>query len=1121
MLFRYFAILYMFLNCHSYYSLRYGTMSVETLVNEAVTAYSNEAGGVSSEPAGRTASGLAATVVRDIAPAMALTDINNSTGIMEFISVCREKAIRPIAGIEFRRNDTLLYVGLARNNDGFRELNDFLSRHNLTGHPLPDVPEQLGNVYWILPLANIEKTKSEKRNGEIVKNNVNQSIISPFSYFTISPFTFVGIRPSELNPLLLSRHRDLVPRMVLLAPVTFRNEKEYELHRNFRAVDHNVLLTRLESHQLAATDEFMLRVPELLELCKDFPEILTNTIRIIETCNIDFDFKSCKNKKTFTGSRYDDRILLEKLAHDGVSYRYGNKNGEAMRRIRHELDIIDKMGFAAYFLIAWDIIRYSMSRGFYHVGRGSGANSMVAYCLRITDVDPIELDLYFERFINPKRTSPPDFDIDYSWKERNEVIDYIFKRYGHEHTSLLGAMSTFRDKSIYRELGKVHGLPKVEIDAFLKYPEEAIHKNHIIRKISELGEMMADFPNLRSIHAGGVLISEEPITNYTALDLPPKGFPTTQFDMYVAEDIGFEKLDILSQRGIGHIYETAALIRKNQGISIDVHNVRSFREDELVKEQLRSARTIGCFYVESPAMRGLLKKLRCDNYRTLVAASSIIRPGVARSGMMKEYIHRFHNPGKFKYLHPVMEEQLKETFGVMVYQEDVLKICHHFAGLDLADADVIRRAMSGKYRSKKELQRIIDKFFENCRQFGYPEEVTKEVWRQIESFAGYSFSKAHSASYAVESYQSLYLKAHFPLEFITGVINNFGGFYPSWVYFNEAKISGADLHPPCVNRSTYMTGIQGKDIFLGFVHVAGLEAALGKSIADLRMPNGVMQMINGDALEVGAYKVGTVGQRKGDEMQLNHEQQNSGEIPYRSLEDFVTRVPVTLDQLIILIRVGAFRFTGKPKAALLWEAHMLLGKGQNQEGIAKPGALKKLNHSAMDAPQASVPASHFLPEPSEIPANCQLSIVTCQLPQRRYELPVLEQNLLADVYDEIELLGFPVSYSYFDLLETKFRGDILAHEMSENVGKTRRMMGLLVTIKYVRTVKKEWMHFGTFIDVNGHFFDTVHFPKAVTEYPFRGDGVYLIKGRIVEEFGFPSLEVGKMAKMPLKGDPRG
>jgi DNA polymerase-3 subunit alpha len=1047
----------------------------------------------------------------EVAPAMALTDINNSTGIMEFVAVCKEKGIKPIAGIEFRRGDQLLYTGLAKNNDGFHELNEFLSEHNLKSQPLPDQAPEFDNVFVIYPFSSFLRSSpggSEYRilsNGYRMSNDL-PSARTPASHEATPQATklrpasrvprpeFIGLRPSDLSPLMLSRHRDLIPRMVLMAPVTFRNAREYDLHRNFRAVDHNVLLSRLEPHQVAAPDEMMLPAGELLELCRDFPEILRNTEKLMDTCSIDFDFKACKNRKSFTGSSYDDLILLEKLAMDGLLYRYGKNHVEAKRRIRHELDIINKMGFAAYFLITWDIIRYSMSRGYYHVGRGSGANSIVAYCLRITDVDPIELDLYFERFINPKRTSPPDFDIDYSWKERDEVLDYIFKRYGHEHTALLGAMSTFRDKSIYRELGKVHGLPKGEIDAFLKHPEEAIHKNHIIRKINELGEMMADFPNIRSIHAGGVLISEEPITCYTALDLPPKGFPTTQFDMYVAEDIGFEKLDILSQRGIGHIYEAAELVKKNQGISVDVHQVRAFKEDEKVKEQLRNARTIGCFYVESPAMRGLLKKLNCDSYRTLVAASSIIRPGVARSGMMKEYIFRFHNPDKFKYLHPVMEEQLKETYGVMVYQEDVLKICHHFAGLDLADADVIRRAMSGKYRSKKELQRIIDKFFENCRRSGYPEEVTKEVWRQIESFAGYSFSKAHSASYAVESYQSLYLKAHYPLEFITGVINNFGGVYSSWVYFNEAKISGANLHVPCVNRSEYKTSINGKDIFLGFIHVAGLEAGVAKLIYELRFTNRSEAEFGGANYDVrfSNYEAELGGANfdlQSTSFNTRHPTLDcrDSERPYTDLEDFVQRVPVTLDQLIILIRVGAFRFTGKPKAALLWEAHMLENR-----------------------PVSPVPC----PVPQENPLLFPTAV-------KKFELPVLEQNLLADVYDEIELLGFPITYSYFDLLETKFRGDILAHEMASHVGKTIRMMGLLVTIKYVRTIKREWMHFGTFIDVNGHFFDTVHFPKAVTQYPFRGDGIYLVKGKVVEEFGFPSMNVEKMAKMPLKSDPRG
>lgn len=999
----------MYLNCHSYYSLRYGTLSIGQLVDQAIHAFDT----------------VRATR-HDIQPVLALTDINNSTGIMDFVAACKEKGIKPVAGIEFRREEKLLYVGLAKNNEGFRELNEFLSYHTLRGLPLPDKAPEFNDVVVVRPFISPAPSAPPVRKDRGAGDEL------------------IGIFPSDLNPIALSRHRHLLDRMVIMAPVTVGDETTWELHRNLRAINGNVLLTRLEPHQLADREEVLRPVDELLELYREYPEIIRNTMKLADACNIDFDFRECKNKRTFTGSISDDRMLLGKLASDGLEYRYGKANAEAGRRIRHEIDIICEMGFAAYFLIAWDVVRYSMARGFYHVGRGSGANSIVAYCLRITNVDPIELDLYFERFINRMRTSPPDFDIDFSWKERDEVLDYIFKRYGHEHTALLGAMSTFKGNSIYRELGKVHGLPKGEIDAFLKHPEDAIHRSSIIEKISRIGEMMVDFPNIRSIHAGGVLISERPITYYTALDLPPKGFPTTQWDMYVAEDIGFEKLDILSQRGIGHIFESAELIKRNRNISVDVHDVRTFKQDPEVRRLLKSARTIGCFYVESPAMRGLLKKLRCDDYRTLVAASSIVRPGVARSGMMKEYIYRFHNPGKFRYLHPVMEEQLKETFGVMVYQEDVLKICHHFAGLDLSESDVIRRAMSGKYRSKKELKRIIDKFFSNCRERGYPEEITKEVWRQIESFAGYSFSKAHSASYAVESYQSLYLKARFPLEFMVGVINNFGGFYPSWVYLNEAKNLGAILHLPCVNLGDYKTCLRGeKDIYVGFVHIVNVEYMLGQRISLERKTNG----------------------------------------DFSSLEDFVRRVPVTLEQLIILIRAGAFRFTTRPKSTLLWEAHML--KGEVGQSVV----------------------------------NRQLSVVN-SVPAKRFELPLLWQSQIEEIYDEIEMLGWPVTHTWFDLLETSFRGEIMAGDMDRFVGKRVRMLGLLVTIKYVRTVRKEWMHFGTFIDVHGQFFDTVHFPQAVNKYPFRGDGIYLILGKIVEEFGFPSVEVEKMAKMPVKPDPR-
>ena len=978
----------MYLNCHSYYSLRYGTLPIGRLVQTAADH------GIE---------------------ALTLTDINNSMGIVDFVKECGKKGIKPVAGIEFRDENELLYIGIAKNNQGFKELNDFLSRHNIEGIPLPDRPPAFDNCF----------------------------VIFPFGKFPVSALRdneFAGIRIPELNLLVSSPYRYRQEKLLALCPLTFTDENGYELHRNLRAIDNNTLLSKLTPVQVAAPDEMLLSPGRIRKHFENYPAILQNAIRLLNECSIGFDFTTVKNKKLFSASAYDDKLLLEKLAMDGLEYRYGKKDKEALKRVKHELEIIDRLQFSAYFLITWDIIRYTMSRGFYHVGRGSGANSIVAYCLRITDVDPIELDLYFERFLNPARSTPPDFDIDYSWKDRDEVFDYIFKRYGREHTALLGATSTFKGKSILRELGKVYGLPKEEIDLLVEEPNNPLNNNDIARHIMSLGVRMTDFPNIRSIHAGGILVSEEPLTCYTALDMPPKAFPTTQWDMYVADDLRYEKLDILSQRGLGHIRECADIIRENRGIAVDVHRIQDFKKDEKVRSQLRVSETIGCFYIESPAMRGLLSKLKCDNYLTLVAASSIVRPGVARSGMMKEYIWRFHNPDKFSYIHPVMEEQLKETYGVMVYQEDVLKICHHFAGMDLADADLLRRAMSGKFRSRVEFQQIVDRFFENCRARGYPEEITKEVWRQIESFAGYSFSKAHSASFAVESYQSLFLKAHYPIEFMVAVINNFGGFYRTWVYVNEARRCGAKIELPCVNHSHFTTSLTGITVWLGFIHIANLENHLAHAIVEERNRNGL----------------------------------------FLSLEDFTNRVAVGLEQAIILIRLNAFRFTGKTKQQLLWEIHNLLHKN------------------------------------TELPSTGTLFTT----PVRRFELPVLVRSDKEDAFDEIELLGFPVTMSYFQLLQTQYRGEVNARELSSCTGKQVRMVGMLVTIKYVRTIKNDIMNFGTFFDAEGEFFDTVHFPPTLKNYPFKGRGVYLILGKVVEEFGFASIEVEKMAKLPLVKDER-
>ncbi|MDQ3017621.1 MAG: DNA polymerase III subunit alpha, partial [Bacteroidota bacterium] len=804
----------------------------------------------------------------------------------------------------------------------------------------------------------------------------------------------------------------------------------------------NIMLGQLGEDQHAGPGEHWVNREVIDHAFRSYPQIVRNTEALLYHCHAELPTGNVNNRQVFTGTERDDYQLLIKLAREGCQRRYGKTHKKAYARMESELKVIRQLGFAPYFLITWDIIRYAQTAGYHHVGRGSGANSLVAFCLGITDVDPLELDLYFERFINPHRSSPPDFDIDFSWDERDDVTDYIFKRYGHRHTALLATYNTFKGRSIIRELGKVVGLPKADIDAIVEEPLASTKHHPYAKHIFRYGEMIERFPNYLSIHAGGVLVSERPLTYHTALQMMPKGFPISHFDMYHAEDLGFHKYDVLSQRGLGHIKDAVSLVRANQGKAVDIHDVVKIKEDPGVKAQLYSGQCIGCFYIESPAMRGLLTKLHCDNYVHLVAASSIIRPGVAKSGMMREYIRRFHEPEKVEYLHPVFEENLGETFGVMVYQEDVMKIVHHFAGLDLDESDVLRRIMTGKKKSSDTFRLLMEKFWRNCRERGYSEELITEVWRQVESFSGYSFCKAHSASFAVESFQSLYLKTYYPKEFMVGVINNFGGFYSTEYYVHEARMCGARIEAPCINHSINLTTIYGDTIYLGFIHIQSLERSVSHQIVEERLRQG----------------------------------------PYLSLEDFVGRVDIGREQLDTLIRIGAFRFTSRTKCELMWQKY------------------------AVHNPQARQPVGQPV-----LFGNSQ---------HVDYALPSLEESSLDQAYDEIELLGFPLC-SPFDLLEQRPSQTIVrTGDLNSLVGSRVAMLGYYVTRKPVTTSNGKLMSFGTWLDEEGKYFDTTHFPPSLERYPFQGKGLYLIRGLVTEDFDFASLEAESMEKLPYRKDER-
>ncbi len=980
----------MFLNCHSYHSLRYGTLSIEALVQQALDSGTKE---------------------------LVLTDINTVTGIYEFKKECEKYGVKPIVGVEVRKDNQLLYIAVAKEFSGIGEINRVLTAHNCEGIELTEKAPPFDQVFVIYPITNIPETLQENE--------------------------FIGLREEVLNLMIRPEFKSRSDKMVVLHPVTFRTKKEYNLHRVLRAIENNTLLSKLSAEDICSKSEYLRSETSVIKSFDRYPEIIRNTRKILSECSFEFTYKERgstenKNKKYFTSSQEEDMKLLTKLAYEGLQKRYGD-NEAAQKRVEKELKVIGDLKFSAYFLITWDIVQYSNSMGLMHVGRGSGANSIVSYCLGITDICPIELDLYFERFLNLNRTSPPDFDIDWSWQNRDTILEYIFNKYGKDHVAFCGTNVEFKYRSIFREVGKAFGLPKEELDDLATKPIEAHDGNKVVKLVHEYGKLMEKFPNQRSMHACGILISEEPITNYSALEMPPKGFPIVQFDMHVAEDIGLEKFDILSQRGLGTISDTVNLIKKNRGIEVNIRDTYISKDEALCNEYLAVGKTIGCFYIESPAMRGLLRRLKCGDYRTLVAASSIIRPGVAQSGMMKEYIFRHNHPNQFEYFHPVFEENLKETYGIMVYQEDVIKIAQYFGGLSHADGDILRRAMSGKERSIQKLNEVKNNFFESCKKQRHSEEMTTEAFRQIQSFAGYSFCKAHSASYAVESYQSLYLKVYYPLEFMVSVINNQGGFYRTEVYVHEAKMSGGIIQNPCVNTSEFQISLKGEYIFLGFMHLQSLETKIAQLIAEERERNG----------------------------------------NYRSLEDFIRRIPIGIEGVQILIFIGAFRFTGKQKNELLIEARLLL--------------------------------INFKPE--------NRGKMLFEEPVQDYHLPELKRDFFEDAFDEIEILGFPVSCTPFDLLETKYRGSVFVKDLLKNHKKQVKMLAYLISRKHVPT-KKGTMYFGTWIDVNGDYFDTAHFPDSLKQYDFMGGGCYLLLGTVEVDYHFPTITVIKMAKMPMIPDPR-
>lgn len=1016
------------LHCHSFYSFSAGTMRATELPKYAAQA------GMSS---------------------LALTDTNNLSGAIEFYQSALEHGIRPILGVELKTRQERAVL-IARSNAGYKEMCDTVTtilqaipqvKPKLTLENLQDKPQEEEMDDSMKPLAPF---LSELSN-EIVILSSTPSVLRALAP-KHSGHLFIELIPSERKRWKLLREifRDHRLEPVASNNVYMRAKEEHKLHLLLRAIGTNTTIGNTPGYELATNSQCFVTERELREMLPGVDErAFQNTQRIAESCEISFDV----NTNKFGAYPVDDPYaLLKQLAEEGLRARGKERSHEYCARVEKELATIRDLNVTNYYLAVYDMICFAKRKNFPYLGRGSGANSLVAYLLGIANVDPVVHHLPFERFLNPERSSAPDFDIDFNWRDRDEVIDYMIDSYGRDRAAMLCTIQSYRDRGAMREVGKALGFTEAEINErisgarIVRYAAEQEKPNTKayneaaaastlpdVKDWMQWADRIQGMPRNLSVHAGGIVIGDKPLSWYTAVQYAPKGVPITHIDMFSADDIKLNKLDILSTRGLGKYADTMTLVEQRYGVRPPIEDETIAFNDEPTKALIREGKTKGCFYIESPAMISLLKKLRTDTFENLTAASSVIRPGVSQSGMMQEFIRRHRGMAPAVHVHPLLGELMKDTYGVMVYQEDVLIVAHELAGLTYGQADIFRRSMSGKLRSYERMYEMRDTFVNGCVGRGVERSVAEEVWRQVSSFAGYSFCKAHSASYAVLSFQEAWLKVHYPAEFLCSVLNNGGGFYNHQEYVEEAKRLGVTVKLPDINLSERLHTVEAdRTIRLGFV----------------------------------AFR--DITQASLDNLLANREQRE-----YTSVEDVARRSGVTYEDGLVLMQLGLCDSLSDSRS----HAAFLFGL------MARP--LKNIRGKKGQHAQVALEMEDTL---------------TCDLPA--YSQP----SALRLFRLEKKYLGYSVTNSPHEFIITE-EGITPSGELVSRLGKIVTVIGYVSAYKITSTRRGDRMMMLNISDEDG-MIDVVAWPEVFRRsYSTLAAAEMLrIKGKVTESFDVVGLE---------------
>lgn len=831
-------------------------------------------------------------------PALALTDHSNVSGAVEFQKIALKLGIKPIQGAEITTEDGTHLTLLAESQTGYQNLCQILtagfthgSRHDCL------VPWQAlrANARGLVALSGCHRSGISQA---LLRKNYSQAktealrlveIFGSEQVYLEMIHDFLPFTNHLLNQLF-RLHEELCIPLVATNNVHYVRKDDFPIHDLLACTRTQTKLQEIHAERPFNGENYLASPREMQERFSAFPEALKNTLRIAERCTVALELGKNLFPRYFPGEgREKSSQMLRELTWAGAQRRYSVITKPLRERIEHELNIIETLDVADYFLTVWDLVQYAQKQGIRYAGRGSAADSVVVYCLEITHVDAFQRGLLFERFLSLERAQKPDIDIDFDARYRDKVADYVYQRYGPERVASVCTFQTYHARSALRDLGKALGysveelqrltrniisVPSDGIRALLKRLPELRHHPLQQKKYARLLDYAAainGFPRQIGTHLGGVVVSGEPLTRVTPLQPSAKGVLITQFDKNTIEDLGLIKIDLLSLRTLSAVAD----VEQGAGSALQYNQIPI--DDKATFTRLQRGDTVGVFQLESPAQRSLQSRLGADRFEDIVASVALIRPGPIKGNMVDPFLARRHGREEVTYLHPKLEKILAPTYGVVLYQEQVIEIATEIAGFTPGESDRLRKAMT-KFRSQAEMEQIGAEFIKRSIAKGIEKETAEMIFSYVVGYAGYGFCEAHAAAFADTAYRTAYLLEHYPAQFFAALLNQQPmGFYPPNTLCVQARNRGIKILPLHINLSSDQFTADDTSMRIGLEQVKGMEKDFLTSIAHAK------------------------------------EEQE-----FRSLQDFIYRTNVNKDVTENLILGGAFDWFSANRRALLW-----------------------------------------------------------------------------------------------------------------------------------------------------------------------------------------------------------